>query len=157
MSLQSFGGKKLKLLSYSRANAEIYKSSLIISIFAEKALRKGVYNVEAKLTVFICFKENEEYLIKEIPLVGVVGSCKLDILDTQFPLSLRPRIGRVISLKNSGSISVSATVDIVQSVENQSECRDFFICPNNIVLNSSEKVALQISYKPENKKTDVER
>lgn len=123
----------------------------------DAAFQKGVYNAEAKLRVSIFYKANEEHLIKELPLKGIIGSCKLDIVDTQFPLTLQPKVGRVISLKNSGSIAVSATVDIVQSKENQTECRDFFICPNNIVLNGGQKLALQISYKPENYKTDNER
>ncbi|OXU30778.1 hypothetical protein TSAR_008772 [Trichomalopsis sarcophagae] len=125
--------------------------------FGDAAFQKGVYNAEAKLKMSICYKANEEYLINEVPLKGMIGSCKLDIVDTQFPLTLQPKVGRVISLKNSGSIAVSATVDIVQSKENQTECRDFFICPNNIVLNGGQKLALQISYKPENYKTDNER
>jgi hypothetical protein len=107
------------------------------------------------LSLSICFKENEEHFIKEVPLIGAIGSCKLDILDTQFPLILQPRIGKIINLKNSGSIIVSATADIVQSKENQIECRDFVICPNNIVLNGGEKLGLQISYKPENNKTNI--
>ena len=107
--------------------------------------------------VLICFKENEEYLIKEVPLKGSVGSCKLDIIDVRFPLILQPRINRLINVKNSGSIVVIATVDIVQSKESQNESRDFFICPNNIVLNGGDKLALQIFYKPENNKTDKDR
>lgn len=116
-----------------------------------------MYNTEAKLNVTICFNKNEAYLVQEIPLKGVVGSCKLDVLDSHFPLILQPRTTRMMSLKNSGCVSVSAIAEVVHSKENQSECRDFCVCPNNIVLSGGEKLALQISYKPENNKTDNER
>lgn len=82
-----------------------------------------------------------------------MASYKLDVLDAQFPLILQSGTGRIISLKNSGSIAVSATAGVVQSKENQSECRDFAVCPNNIVLNGGEKLTLRISYKPENNRT----
>lgn len=114
-------------------------------------------NAAASLSVSVCFGDNGEYVIKEIPLKGAIGSCKLDVVDTQFPLLLPPRLDRMIILKNSGSIAVSATADIVHSKENQAECRDFFICPNNIVLKGGDRLTLQISFKPDNNKTDTEK
>ncbi|XP_014207554.1 uncharacterized protein LOC106638742 [Copidosoma floridanum] len=125
--------------------------------FIEKIHQKGVYSAEAKLSVSVCFKENEEYPIKEIKLKGFLGSCKLDIIDTEFPLLLQPKVVKSIIIKNSGNIVVTAIINVVKSKENQNECRDFCIYPNNIILNEGDKLALQITYSPEDNKTDVER
>ncbi|KAL7303129.1 hypothetical protein TKK_0004340 [Trichogramma kaykai] len=123
----------------------------------ETALQKSIYQVEAKLKVSICSIDDEEYPIYDINLKGGIGSCKLDFMDVKFPLILSPKILKIINLKNSGNMNVSAKVDIVQSKESQIESRDFYICPNTISLRNGEKLALQISYKPEKNKTDLER
>ncbi|KAJ8676070.1 hypothetical protein QAD02_011856 [Eretmocerus hayati] len=125
--------------------------------FGDKAVQTGMHNIEAKLEVSVCSKENGEYPIEEVSLRGSVGCCKLDIVDTQFPMTIQPKVEKTLSLVNSGSVAVSAMANVVQSKEDQSECRDFLVFPNNIVLNGGEKLALQILYKPENNKTDIER
>lgn len=114
-----------------------------------------MFKSNAELKIYV-YKEEKETLIGAVPLIGSIGICKLDV-NTRFPLRLQSRASKTVNIVNSGNMEVEASAVVVNSKENHTECRDFFVCPNNIYLKPGQSVDLQISYKPENHRTDIER
>lgn len=89
-------------------------------------------------------------LMKEVPLRAQVGTCKIQVIDTDIPIVVPRQQGKLLNIINSGNVTtrVSATVVPIEGYPNAAQ--DYSIKPDDISLEPGERSAFLIACKSQN-------
>lgn len=76
-----------------------------------------------------------------------MGTCKIQIVDTEVPIIISRQQDKLLNIINSGNIATHVFASIVPIEEYPNAAQNFSIEPDNIFLQVGEKSSFSIVYK----------
>lgn len=76
-----------------------------------------------------------------------MGTCKIQIVDTEVPIIVPRQQGKLLNIINSGNVATNVSATIVPIEEYPNAVQNFSIEPDNIFLQVGEKNSFSIVYK----------
>ncbi|XP_023289269.1 uncharacterized protein LOC105701104 isoform X1 [Orussus abietinus] len=123
-----------------------FKAPFLASL--DNTTEKEVRRVTGKLIVQIHTESNNGQIIKEVPLVGFIGACKIETIDTRLPLTIPRKQSKPLNLLNSGTVAAMITAYVVNSTESSKSNQNFAVKPDSLLLQGGARAALSVTYKP---------
>lgn len=84
---------------------------------------------------------------KKVPLYAQMGTCKIQIVETEVPIIVSRQQGKLLNVINSGNVATHVFATIVPIEEYSNTAQNFSIEPDNIFLQIGEKNSFLIVYK----------
>lgn len=88
--------------------------------------------------------------MREVPLYVQVGTCKIQVIDTDIPIVVPRQQGKLLNIINSGNITTRISAAIVPIEGYPDAAQDYSIKPNEISLEPGERSSFLISCKSQN-------
>ncbi|XP_072752042.1 uncharacterized protein [Anoplolepis gracilipes] len=104
---------------------------------------------KGRLIIHVQCNDGTVLLQKEVPLYAQMGTCKIQIVDTEVPIIVPRQQGKLLNIVNSGNVAthVSATIVPIENYPNAAQ--NFSIEPDDIFLQVGERSSFVIIYKPQ--------
>ncbi|XP_072748129.1 uncharacterized protein [Anoplolepis gracilipes] len=111
--------------------------------------QKQPFYWKGRLIIHVQCNDGTVLLQKEVPLYAQMGTCKIQIVDTEVPIIVPRQQGKSLNIVNSGNVAthVSATIVPIENYPNAAQ--NFFIEPDNIFLQAGERSSFAVVYKPQ--------
>ena len=93
---------------------------------------------------------DDAIIIKEVPLVGHVGTCKIQVTDTELPLIVPNKQSKPLTVMNLGNTPVMISASFMQDLESLKITKYFSVQPENLFLQPSETGCFFIAYRQQN-------
>lgn len=93
---------------------------------------------------------DDAIIIKEVPLVGQVGTCKIQVTDTELPLIVPNKQSKPLTVINLGNTPVMISASFMQDVESSKITKYFSVQPENLFLQPNETGCFFIAYRQQN-------
>lgn len=88
--------------------------------------------------------------IKEIPLVVQVGSCKIQVIDTDLPLTVFNKQSTPLTVINLGPMPVLISAAFVQDSVSSTNSKYFSVQPENLFVQPNEIGRFLVTFKQQN-------
>lgn len=99
---------------------------------------------------------DNDILIREVPLIVQVGTCRIQVIDTELPLIVPNKQTKPLVVINLGTISTTLSASFVQDIELEKDSKYFSVQPEKLLAQPNETSCFLVTYKnpsPEAPKT----
>ncbi|KAG7207409.1 hypothetical protein KM043_009059 [Ampulex compressa] len=120
----------------------------IVPMFGQ-AQERYRHRYEGKLCVQMPRNDDHALTIVEIPIVVEVGTCKIELIDTDTPITIPFKQTKTLNIINRGSIPVSVSAFVTSNDEHANDIKDFLITPETLLVKCNEIGVFNIAYKPQ--------
>ncbi|XP_026670339.1 uncharacterized protein LOC108626103 isoform X2 [Ceratina calcarata] len=86
-------------------------------------------------------------LIREVPLIVQVGTCKIQVIDTELPLIVPNKQTKPLVVINLGTIPTTISAAFVQDVEFMKNSKYFSVQPEKLLAQPEETSCFLVTYK----------
>ncbi|KAL2741701.1 uncharacterized protein V1477_009330 [Vespula maculifrons] len=120
----------------------------VSSLLASESLKNQLISIEAKLLIQVDNKKDDAVMIKEVPLYVKIGSCKIQVVDTELPIEIPRKQTKSLNIVNTGELPLSITAFIVQDEKSSNRIEDFSVKPETLILKRNATDRFLITFKP---------
>ncbi|OAD54785.1 hypothetical protein WN48_05984 [Eufriesea mexicana] len=89
----------------------------------------------------------ESIVIQEVPLLVQVGTCKIQVIDTDLPLVVANKQTKPLTIINLGTIPMPISASFVQEIESTEEVKYFLVQPENLLVQPKETGCFLVTYR----------
>ncbi|CAK9815019.1 hypothetical protein ANTPLA_LOCUS8458 [Anthophora plagiata] len=93
---------------------------------------------------------DDSVIVNEIPLIVQVGTCKIQVIDTDLPLIVPNKQSKPLTVINLGTMPALVSASFVQDVESTKNSKYFSIQPENFIVQPNETGCFLVAYKQQN-------
>ncbi|KOC62216.1 hypothetical protein WH47_03974 [Habropoda laboriosa] len=92
----------------------------------------------------------DSIIVKEVPLLVQVGTCKIQVIDTDLPLIVPNKQSKPLTVINLGTMPALVSASFVQDIESTKNSKYFSIQPENLFVQPNETGCFHVTYKQQN-------
>ncbi|XP_076756265.1 spindle defective 2 [Xylocopa sonorina] len=104
----------------------------------------GTLIIQAKST------SDDSIIIQEIPLAVQVGTCKIQVIDTDLPLIVPNKQSKPLMVINLGTMPTLILASFSQDIESPKNSKYFSVEPKNLVVQPNDTGCFVVTYKQQN-------
>ncbi|XP_015608728.1 uncharacterized protein LOC107274266 [Cephus cinctus] len=140
--------KCLTLASRQQYTTNILFKGTALTSFDSSTSEKGLHHIIAHFVVEVHTGNGNGQVLQKFPLIGYIGTCKIEAIDTPLPIIIPRRESKPLNLINSGTVPVLLKATVVESDNMRNLNSDFRVTPDNLFIQIGERVVFMITHKP---------